>query len=186
MALGYDHGVAKEATLVNVKYFDSLEDHYNALCAVYSDIITKNRASKSVILITNAALHPSDPADILNPSSPNYSETADSHHQILDGFFQLGIPVVGPAGNDRQVPGRLNVDFWPMNFESDNFPLIVVGEATAKRFPSDVSQIGAHVTTLAFTEGAEVTDRDGFNIEDQGTSLSESTSYTLKIAEREI
>lgn len=167
-ALGQYHGVAKGATLVPVKYYGPLTDMALALFKAEQDILGKNRQQNSIVVLTAGGESATDPVDILR-QAPAAADT----YKVIRRLHDNGVPVITPAGNDRDQ-GRDKIDFWPSYWEADDFPLINVAETDDEGIRSEFSQAGDKVTTWAATYPAWVQFKDGKSKEEAGTSLGKS------------
>ena len=166
VAVGQMWGVAKRATLVEVRCDDDLLDQANALLLVAQDIYGKGRQSNSVVVWTTGSAGGGDLRQV--------SEEARRSFERLTMLHNMGVPVMCPAGNDR-TKGRDVVDFWPSIWASEEIPLIVVGETDIDGERSENSQGGNLVTTYAFTDHVEMPGKDGELDQTWGNSLGRSS-----------
>jgi hypothetical protein len=173
-ALGLQFGIAKDATLVSVKWWGDLPESVDGIKAAAQDIFDKGRESVSVVVYANGDKDPSDPNEVLDPESDGWKPEAANAQKALDSLLEAGVPFIVGAGNDRGVDGRDNVDFWPAHFSSDNYPIIVVGEVDIDRKRSETSQGGDRVTTWAMTENTQLLHADDSVEAETGTSYGRS------------
>jgi hypothetical protein len=94
----------------------------------------------------------------------------------------MGVPLVLAAGNDRDpnTGYRQDVDYWPPNLETDNFPMIVVGAADQDGLRWPNSQGGSHLTTYApGAPSVQGVRKDGSKGYGDGTSYGKQARLNL-------
>ncbi|KAF1998965.1 subtilisin-like protein [Amniculicola lignicola CBS 123094] len=170
LALGAFYGVSKLARLVSIKTSDTLADNNEGLRLAWEHIRNNNRQDRSIILNPAGHANPTG-RNVLNPNHREYDPDAFYCRQVLDALFDLGVPVIVGAGNDRRNR-RDVVDFWPANWAQGDFPLLVAGEVDYERHRSQISQGGHRVTTWVFSERAQTINRDGTFEVTWGTSAA--------------
>jgi hypothetical protein len=179
IALGKLYGVAKHATLVPVKVIDALfSDIPEGFREAARHIKEHDRESRSVVVCASGDTRPSDPSD---------SQQTDMGALVsvigARALFDLGVPLILAAGNDRNpdTGERQDVDYWPPNLEAENFPMIVVGAADEKGIRYPHSQGGSHLTTYApGWEGVQGVLKDGTRGYGTGTSYGKSSKDRSK------
>jgi hypothetical protein len=173
-ALGLQFGIAKDATLVSVKWFGSLSEAVDGIKIAAKDIFAKGREGSSIVVFANGHKKPSDPNEVLDEDSDGFVIEALEAKPALDSLLEAGVPFIVGAGNDRGVDGRDDVDFWPAHFSSDDYPIIVVGEVDIDRKRSETSQGGDRVTAWAMTEDIGLLHADSSVEAESGTSYGRS------------
>jgi hypothetical protein len=168
LALGQRFGVAKGAQLVSVKYYGPTMAHINeGLRLALQHIIGLGREEKSVVVFPNGGKQASDPVATIQ-----YDATAQAVYWNIQNLMTRGVPVITPAGNDRDE-GREEIDFYPSFWEGDDYPIINVAEADVEGVRSTLSQAGPKVTVWAATVRSAVMRGDGKLDLVQGTSVGE-------------
>lgn len=117
-ALGRVIGSAKEATLVSVVIgrfdFDKL-----TIALIYTALdISQHPERRGVSVVVATSL--------IEPSKHPGIDSAllDNLKRVIQGLFDLDVPVVVPSGNGAH--NSTDVNSYPSLWAADNFPLIVV------------------------------------------------------------
>ena len=173
-ALGLQFGIAKDATLVSVKWWGDLPDSADGIKVAAKDIFDKGREGVSVVVYAGGDQDPSDPNEVLDPDSDGWIPAATNAQDAIDSLLEAGVPFIVGAGNDREEEDREDVDFWPAHFSSDDYPIIVVGEVDTDRKRSETSQGGDLVTTWAMTDNIKLLHKDSQVLPVAGNSYGRS------------
>ena len=132
-AAGHRFGVSKSSVLVIVKAGLDDASTIEALALAQSDIITKKRQGRAVLIFARASDPPTPPGG-LAPAVP-----WDSVRDLMDDLTMLDVPIVVPSGND----GIKSVDRVPALWATPQFgsmPLLVTGAVDTEGVQSKFSQ----------------------------------------------
>jgi hypothetical protein len=170
LALGNMYGVAKRAVLVPVKIVPRMSDLAEGFKRAANDIADHpGREMRSVVLCAVQDPEPSDPS-----TSRIQNIGVEVFMQAAGKLFDLGVPIVAAAGNERNIETekRMDIDAWPPNLEHKDFPLINVGAVRADGVRWDRSQGGDHLTTYGpGATGVRGLNKDGSIAYNSGTSM---------------
>ncbi|KAL8919242.1 MAG: hypothetical protein Q9208_006903 [Pyrenodesmia sp. 3 TL-2023] len=141
-AAGWLNGVSKYSHLAMLKVDFTARDMIWAFNQIAEDIAAKGRQRRSIVVLAAVWVD-------------NYVNRAFKRiRPAIQDLFDLQAVVVVPAGNFRKFMIREDVDTLPALWESDAFPLIVVGAVDNEGDIADFSQGGRHVT--AWAPGVEI------------------------------
>ncbi|KAF2105639.1 peptidase S8/S53 domain-containing protein [Lophiotrema nucula] len=169
-ALGLKYGIAKKATLVNVKILDDSTTMQEAFELIWEDLSEyhKERAAKAVVVISRHIqdIYSSHQAAMDDPMG-------DALHSMFKDIINLGVPIVCSSNNHAGPPlNRKAIDTIPPILSSGEAPLIVVGAATADGKRAVYSQGEGYVTLYAPGKVKAQTKIDGQEKEVDGTSFA--------------
>ena len=165
-AVGLNYGVSKNSNLIVLKAAYNIEDIIWALVTAHKNILLNNRQGRAVISLALAA-------DASTQGDPEMQRVKD----IMGELFKIDATIVVPSGNYGYHARQVST--VPGIWESESFPLIVVGGIERGGFASSISQGGSHVTTYAPGQSVLCANKDNGHGLLTGTSAASGMVKTL-------
>ena len=165
-AVGLNYGVSKNSNLIVLKATYDIEDIIWALVSAHKSILVNNRQGRAVISLALAA-------DASTQDDPEMQRVKE----IMGDLFDIDATIVVPSGNYGYQARQVST--VPGIWESEAFPLIVVGAITRGGLSTALSQGGSHVATYAPGENVLCANKDHGHGLLSGTSAASGMVMTF-------
>jgi subtilisin family serine protease len=173
-AAGKRYGIAKQAAIIPVKILFEEMDLLNGLEMAFRDIRDKDRALKSVVVVSQAIPGATTREKALQ------TELGIRYLTAINRLIALGTPVVMAAGNarDEEDGTREDIDLLPQVLEHpDVTPIINVGAATIEGYRVAESQGGPQLSIYAPGQTVISLTKDSKSTTFRGTSIGEQSQH---------